>query len=144
MPVNPTPEQSEASRKNGRHSRGRPHERDDVAMTSFSFRLSVDELASLRADAEQSSAASASDFVRRRITGKPIHSQQDLAIYKELVNLREEIKRQGGLLKHAINEGVIDPKFAEQILAKQSKQVERVDAFVDSLSLSYSRRGAAA
>lgn len=144
MPVNPTPAQSQSSRENGRLSGGRPPERDAIAMTSFSFRLTVEELSYLRADAAQSSADSASDFVRRKITGKPIHSQQDLAIYKELINLREEIKRQGGLLKHAVNEGVIDAKFAIQILNKQAAQVERVDAFVDALSLSYARRGAAA
>lgn len=142
MPENPTPAQREASRQNGRQSDGRPTERGVESMVVVSFRALPSERDEIYADADQSSAKSRSEYMRSTLIGKRLHSNQDLALYKELVNNREEIKRQGGLLKHAIFEGFASELAVQPLLDSIEKRIEIIDQFVEKLSLAYARRGA--
>ena len=81
----------------------------EAAISRFELRLTRSERAELE-EAADIGGISISELVRRRALGRPVHAAADLTTIREL-------RRLGGLQKHAINKLLIKPETTGECIA---------------------------
>ena len=81
----------------------------EVANSRFELRLTRSERAELE-EAADIGGVSVSELVRRRALGRTVHSASDLTMIREL-------RRLGGLQKHAINKFLTRPEITGECIA---------------------------
>jgi hypothetical protein len=84
-------------------------QRKKCATARFGMRLSTDELARLREDADNA-GITVSELLRRRALQRPVQAATDLTMIREL-------RRLGGLQKHMINKSLHDRSIVDECIA---------------------------
>ena len=75
-------------------------------------------------DAAVASGLTLCDVVRRRLSGIHVPARGNIVLTQELRVLRQELVRQGGLIKHLYNEKQFEPELTR---AAWNKQIEVLD-----------------
>ena len=117
-----------------------PRPKEEVTMSKvIHLRVSNDQYERLRRIAH-ATGLSVSDLLRRSSMRAKIPNATDGRILTALIALRNELRRQGGLLKHAINSFQEFDEFEEAITAFKAAAIacEKVAYRADKLYTEYS------
>lgn len=84
---------------------------------------------SVKAKLENASTASGLelyDVIRRRLSGVRVPNKDYIVLIHELRVLRQELIRQGGLVKHLYNEAKFEPELTRQAWNKQIAVMDEI------------------
>lgn len=77
-------------------------------------------------DAATASGLAIYDVIRRRLAGVRVPNKDYIVLIHELRVLRQELIRQGGLIKHLYNEAKFEPELTRQAWNKQIAVMDEI------------------
>ncbi|WP_303148033.1 hypothetical protein [uncultured Cloacibacillus sp.] len=77
-------------------------------------------------DAATASSLALYDVIRRRLSGVRVPNKDYIVLIHELRVLRQELIRQGGLIKHLYNEAKFEPELTRQAWNKQIAVMDEI------------------
>ena len=77
-------------------------------------------------DAATASGLALYDVIRRRLSGVRVPNKDYIVLIHELRVLRQELIRQGGLIKHLYNEAKFEPELTRQAWNKQIAVMDEI------------------
>lgn len=96
----------------------------------LAIRVSRSALAKLKG-AALAAGLSIGEIVRRRIEGVKIPDRGSITLANEMRQLRQELARQGGLIKHLYNEKQFEPELTREALNSQTANYRKVNEVLE-------------
>lgn len=108
----------------------RPTKGKDPLDVRITIRVSRNAFEKLQ-DAALAAGLSVAETARRRIEGVKIPDRGSITLANEMRQLRKELARQGGLIKHLYNEKQFEPELTREALNSQTANYRKVNEVLE-------------